>query len=190
MIKVKRLTKETDIKAILNLKGSRKINVNTGIGFFDHVLTSLAFWAQWDLSLECEGDLIVDSHHTIEDVAIILGQAFLEARSETNNIKRISHIMVPMDEALSSITVDISNRPYCVFEGIFAVDRVGEFDIIMTSHFFRTFAAEARITLDIRSLYGENPLHIIESMFKGLGIALRDSLEIREGGPAATKGNL
>ncbi len=187
-IEIKRKTNETDIRLKLLLGGERKVQVETGIGFFDHMLQTLAFWAGWDLELSCTGDLHVDTHHTVEDVAVALGQAFARAREDAGDIERFGTAWVPMNDVLSQVVVDLSDRPCCVFNADIEVERVGTFETVMTGHFFRSFAAEARITLHVRALYGENPHHIIESMFKGLGLALRQALTPGGGGVASTKG--
>ena len=166
-----------NINLSLNIRGSRKISIDTGIGFFDHMLTLLAFWGKWDLALSCKGDLYVDSHHTIEDTGLALGSAFYEEWKDNLAIERISYAFCPLDEALSRIVVDICNRPFFTFDAIFNIEKVGEFETEMTSHFFRSFSQEARITLHIASLHGENAHHIIETMFKGLGLALRRGIK-------------
>lgn len=190
MDKVKRTTNETVVEIALEIEGQRTIQVETGIGFFDHMLTSLAFWAGWDLTLSCKGDLLVDSHHTVEDVGITLGQAFNKAIANKREIERIAYAFCPLDEALSRVVVDLRNRPYCVFNASFNEERIGNFETSMTGHFFHSFATEARITLHIHSLFGENAHHMIESMFKGFGLALRRALTPRTGGIASTKGVL
>ncbi len=189
-IEIKRKTNETDIRLKLLLSGERKVQVETGVGFFDHLLQTLAFWAGWDLELSCTGDLHVDTHHTVEDIALALGQAFARAREDGGDIERFGTAWVPMDEALSQVVVDLSGRPCCVFNADIEVERVGTFETIMTGHFFRSFVAEARITLHVRMLYGTDPHHIIESMFKGLGLALRQALVPNQGGVASTKGTI
>ena len=190
MVKVRRTTKETMVDIELEMNGQRNIQVDTGIGFFDHMITSLAFWAGWDLTLRCKGDLHVDTHHTVEDVGILLGQAFNKAMLNEKRIERIAYAFSPLDEALSRIVVDLCNRPYCLFDANFSEEKVGDFETSMASHFFHSFATEARITLQVHSLFGENAHHMIESMFKGLGLALRRALSSRSGGVASTKGVL
>ncbi len=195
---ITRKTNETDIRLKLLLDGERKVQVETGIGFFDHLLQTLAFWAGWDLELSCTGDLRVDTHHTVEDVALALGQAFARAREDARDIERFGTAWVPMNDVLSQVVVDLSDRPCCVFNADIEVERVGTFETVMTGHFFRSFVAEARITLHVRTLYGEDPHHMIESMFKGLGLALRQALRrssgqaltASPGGVASTKGAL
>jgi imidazoleglycerol-phosphate dehydratase len=187
-VEINRTTNETDIHLTLRIEGDREIKVNTGIGFFDHMLESLAFWAGWDLTVSCKGDLDVDTHHTVEDVALVLGQGFAEAGPDVHNIERFGSAFVPMDDALTQIVVDLSGRPYSIFHASFNVERIGGFETVMTGHFFRSFASEARINLHVRSIYGEDPHHIIESMFKALGLALRQALIPCTGGVASTKG--
>lgn len=187
-IEIQRTTKETNITLELRLEGERTIQVDTGIGFFDHMLETLAFWSGWDLKLVCEGDLNVDAHHTVEDVALCLGQAFGQAREGRDEIERFGWALVPLDEALSQVAVDLSGRPSMVFQAEFGVERVGSFETGLTGHFFRSFATEARLTLHIRSLNGRDAHHIIETMFKGLALSLRQALTSRPGGVASTKG--
>ncbi|UCD38185.1 MAG: imidazoleglycerol-phosphate dehydratase HisB [Fidelibacterota bacterium] len=187
-VEIQRKTTETNINLSLRLEGSRTITVDTGIGFFDHMLATLAFWAGWDLNLTCRGDLQVDTHHTVEDVALTIGQALREAMEGSKEIERFGSVFVPMDEALSQVVVDLSGRPYCVFEATFPAERAGSFETAMTDHFFRSLAFEARATLHIRSIYGQDAHHMIESMFKGLGLALRQALIPRPGGVPSTKG--
>ncbi|MCK4577449.1 MAG: imidazoleglycerol-phosphate dehydratase HisB [Candidatus Marinimicrobia bacterium] len=187
-VTLNRKTSETDISITLKVAGNRQINVNTGIGFFDHMLTSLAFWAGWDLDLNCTGDLEVDTHHTVEDVGLVLGQAFGKVALGRAEIERFGAAFVPLDEALCRVIVDLSGRPYSVFRAEFNVERVGVFETAMTGHFFRSFAQEARLNLHAGCLYGENAHHIIESLFKALGLALRAALRERTGGVASTKG--
>lgn len=190
MVKIQQKTKETDISVKLNIAGAQKIEVQTGIGFFDHMLSSLAFWAGWDLNLTCKGDLHVDTHHTVEDVGLVLGKAFRQSWKNNTAIERIAYAFCPLDEAMSRVVVDLSNRPFSSFEANFNVERVGSFETAMTGHFFRSFAQEARITLHVHALFGENSHHMIETMFKGLGLALRRALVPRAGGVTSTKGVL
>jgi imidazoleglycerol-phosphate dehydratase len=185
-----RKTKETDIQLSLNIRGNKKINVETGIGFFDHMLTSLAFWGNWDLNLKCKGDLYIDTHHTIEDVALSLGKAFYKEWSKNKNITRIAYAFCPLDEALTRIVVDVCNRPYNTFQAVFNVEKVGEYETAMTEHFFHSFAQEARITQHIHMLHGKNAHHIIETMFKGLGLALKRACTITGTEIQSTKGTL
>lgn len=189
-IEIKRQTNETEIHLKLLLSGERQVQVETGIGFLDHMLQTLAFWAGWNLELTCRGDLQVDTHHTVEDVALALGQAFAQARQGAAEIERFGSALVPLDEALCQVATDLSGRPYCVFDASFNVERVGAFETALTGHFFRSFATEARINLHLRRLYGEDAHHIIEALFKATGLALRQALVPRPGGVASTKGVL
>ena len=189
-VEIKRKTNETDVTLKLRIDGSRDIRVNSGIGFFDHLLHTLAFWAGWDLELSCRGDLEVDTHHSVEDVALTLGRAFSRAREGIGEMERFGSALVPLDEALSQVVVDLSNRPYCVFKATFNSERVGSFETVMSGHFFRSFSTEAGATIHARCLYGEDPHHMIESLFKGLGLALRQACEPRPGPVASTKGTV
>lgn len=190
MVDLSRKTKETNIQLSLNIHGQKQIQVETGIGFFDHMLTSLAFWAGWDLNLNCQGDIEVDTHHTVEDVGLSLGNAFYKEWSQNTNIVRIAYAFCPLDEALTRVVVDVCNRPFSTFDSEFNVEKVGEFETSMTGHFFRSFAQEARITQHIRVLHGENAHHIIETMFKGLGLALHRACKLTDDGTQSTKGIL
>ena len=190
MTKFSRKTKETEIQISLDIRGSKIINVATGIGFFDHMLASLAFWADWDLNLKCKGDLHVDTHHTIEDVGLSLGKVFYKEWSKNKNITRIAYAFCPLDEALTRIVVDICNRPFNTFEATFNVEKVGEYETVMTEHFFHSFAQEARITQHIHMLHGKNAHHIIETIFKGLGLALKRACTITGTEIQSTKGAL
>lgn len=187
-VEINRKTNETEVRVALRLEGTREIKVDTGIGFFDHMLENLAFWAGWDLSVSCKGDLQVDTHHTVEDVGVVLGQGFAEASGNVTEIERFGSAFVPLDEALSQVVVDLSGRAYTVFEASFNTELVGSFETAMTGHFFRSFANKAQMNLHVRFLYGENAHHIIESMFKGLGLALRQAIMPRINGVASTKG--
>ena len=189
-VSINRKTSETEVTLQLDVNGQRKISIATGIGFFDHMLTAMAFWAGWDLTLRCQGDLAVDTHHTVEDTAIVLGQALREAWSAREGITRFGEAFVPLDEALSQVVLDFSNRPYTVFDAILPQARVGSFETVMAKHFFTTLATEGRITLHIRNLYGENSHHILESIFKAVGLAIKQALVPAGDGAASTKGSL
>lgn len=177
---ISRKTKETDISLSLCLEGGA-VSVSTGIGFFDHMLTALAFYAGWGLTLRVEGDLYVDGHHTVEDTGIVLGKAFADALPTKRGIKRFGHSFIPMDEALAFAAVDISGRPFLVFSGEFPQERVGDFDTCMTEEFFRAFATNAGITLHLKCEYGKNSHHMIEALFKAAAHALRDAAAQEEG---------
>lgn len=190
MIEISRETKETQITIALDINGNGITNIDTGIGFFDHMLNSLAFWAGWELTIKCNGDLYIDSHHTVEDIGLTLGKAFFQSWQDAPPFHRISHAFCPLDEALCRVVVDICNRPFTTFEADFDVERVGQFETAMTGHFFRSFAQEGRITLHIKSLYGKNSHHIIETLFKGTGMALRRALQPLDNSVRSTKGIL
>ncbi len=188
---IERKTRETDIKADLSVYGSSKAEIDTGIGFFDHMLTALTVHGGFDLKLTCNGDLHVDGHHTVEDCGIVLGKALAEELQDKSGIVRFGSAFIPMDEALSFCSVDISGRPYLVFNAEFSDDRTGEFDNCLTEEFFRAFAFNAGITLHIRNEYGKNDHHKIESIFKAVAYALRQAVKKNEDGSVvSTKGTL
>lgn len=187
---VSRRTKETDISVKLNLYGSEKPDISTGIGFFDHMLTAFAVHGGFDLELKAKGDLEVDGHHTVEDTGIVLGQAFHEALGEKRGIARYGSFMIPMDESLALCAVDISGRPYLVFDVSFATERTGGFDNCLTTEFFRAFAFNAGLTLHLKVLYGENDHHKIEALFKAAAHALKEACRKTGGGVLSTKGAL
>lgn len=187
---VSRKSKETDISVQLNLDGG-EVSVQTGIGFFDHMLTAFAVHGGFGLTLTCKGDLEVDCHHTVEDTGIVLGQAFQKALGDKGGVARYGSFFVPMDEALGFCAVDISGRPYLVFDARFPEERVGEFDTCMGAEFFRAFAFNAGITLHLRVPYGENSHHMLEALFKAAGHALKIACrETADGAVLSTKGML
>ena len=187
---VSRKSKETDISVQVNLDGG-DVSVQTGIGFFDHMLTAFAVHGGFGLQLTCKGDLEVDCHHTVEDTGIVLGQAFLKALGDKAGIARYGSFFVPMDEALGVCAVDISGRPYLVFDARFPEERVGEFDTCMGAEFFRAFAFNAGVTLHLRMPYGENAHHILEALFKAAGHALKiAAAKTADGAVLSTKGML
>lgn len=169
---VERKTNETDIKLTLNLDGGN-ILIDTGIGFFDHMLNSFATHGRFGLKLTVKGDLNVDEHHTIEDTGIVLGKAFAKAIGDKTKIERFGSFYVPMDEALAFASVDISGRPFLVFDADFPQDKCGGYDCAMTVEFMRAFAYNAQITLHLKSLYGDNSHHITEALYKSCAHALR-----------------
>ena len=171
---VERNTLETKIKVDINLDGSGKVEIDTGIGFLDHMLTLMAFHGKFDLTILAKGDLYVDDHHTIEDIGICLGEAFKNAIGDKIGIRRYSTVYIPMDEALSYSSVDISNRPYLVYNVNFADEKIGSMSTQMFKEFFRAFVNESKITLHINLLYGENDHHKIESVFKSFARALKE----------------
>lgn len=166
---IKRHTNETKIDLSLCIDGSGKSEIQTGIGFFDHMLNLWTHHGLFDLSLSVDGDLEVDFHHTVEDVGIALGQAFREAIGDAKGITRYASGLTPMDEALCQVAIDYSNRPYLAFENHLPKTKVGEFDVELTEEFLRAFVNNARITLHVDILKGTNLHHIIEAVFKGLG---------------------
>jgi imidazoleglycerol-phosphate dehydratase len=187
-----RNTTETSIQLMLNLDGSGNSQLNTGIGFFNHMLTLFSSHGFMDLEVNCQGDLEVDQHHTVEDVGIVLGKAFHKALGEKQGITRYATEYSPMDESLSRIVVDISGRPFLHYDVNIPVEKVGQFDTELVEEFFRAFVNHAEITLHIQLLYGKNGHHIIESIFKGVGRALDQATQIQERikGVRSTKGML
>ncbi len=186
---VTRATKETQITATLSLDGG-EVAVDTGIGFFDHMLTALAFYAGFGLNLTAKGDLAVDGHHTVEDVGIVLGQALREALGDKTGITRFSSVFVPMDEALCRTVLDISGRPYLVFDAPMPQELIGQYDSCLTEEFMRALAVNAGLTLHQAALYGKNAHHITEALFKSLGLALKEAVSIGGNGVTSTKGVL
>ena len=189
---ITRKTKETDISLRLVIDGTGKANINTGIGFFDHMLNSFAKHGLFDLDLSVKGDLIVDCHHTIEDVGIVLGEAIKGSIGNKQSIKRYGDIILPMDESLILCAVDLSGRPYLVFEGSFSCERVGYFDTQMVQEFFYAVSYSAGMNLHIKQLSGSNDHHIIEGMFKAFSKALDEATTIdpRITSVLSTKGTL
>ncbi|MBP3271432.1 MAG: imidazoleglycerol-phosphate dehydratase HisB [Ruminococcus sp.] len=187
---IKRTTKETDITVILNVDGSGKTDIDTGIGFFDHMLTALGVHAGMDLTVKCKGDLYVDGHHSVEDVGICIGKAIAEALGDRSGIARYGSAYVPMDEALSFCALDISGRPFLSYKAELTDFRCGEFDTCLTEEFWRAFAMNSGITLHIREEYGKNDHHIIEAMFKAVAHALKTAMAVTGGGVLSTKGVL
>ncbi|GCD11957.1 imidazoleglycerol-phosphate dehydratase HisB [Clostridium tagluense] len=190
--KIERESSETKIDISINLDGSGKYECNTGIGFFDHMLCLFAKHGLLDLYVAVAGDLNVDSHHTIEDVGIVLGSVIKEAMKGKEGIKRYGTSFVPMDETLATVSLDLSGRAYLVFEGDFTVDLIGSFDTEMVEEFFRAVAVNAGITLHARVLYGKNNHHMVEALFKAFGKALSEALtyDDRIKGVLSTKGCL
>lgn len=185
-----RETKETRIRVSVNLDGEGEAKVSTGIGFFDHMLTHLAKHGRFNIEVEAVGDLEIDAHHTIEDVGICLGQAFLKAVGSAEGLTRFGHAVVPMDEALAEVAIDFSGRPYLVFRGDLPITRIGEFDSELAEEFFRAFAMNSRITAHVLLRYGSNAHHCVEVMFKCFARALSIALSINEDatGIPSTKG--
>ena len=190
--KIERITSETKIKLELNIDGSGKADVKTGIGFLDHMLDLWAFHGLFNLKLTCKGDLEIDAHHTTEDIAIALGSALAEAVGGKKGIVRYGFSYLPMDEALLRVALDLSGRPEFVFSGEFLQASIGSLDTQMIRHFFKSLAMSSRMTLHMSILYGINDHHKCEGLFKALGRALRQAVEIdpRRTGVASTKGIL
>lgn len=190
---IARTTKETDIKISIDLDGKGEYSIDTGIGFFDHMLSALSKHSGIDMSISCKGDLEVDAHHSVEDTGIVLGQAFAQAIGDKVGIRRYGSASIPMDEALGTCSLDISGRPFLVFDCEFADEFCGTMDTQLFEEFFRSFAFNAGITLHIASPYGSNDHHKAEAMFKALARALRQATEIDprfEGRVVSTKGAL
>ena len=188
---ITRKTKETDIRIKLNIDGSGTPLIDTGIGFFDHMLTALCVHGGFDMEISCKGDLNVDGHHSVEDVGIALGKAFAEALGDKSGITRYGSAFIPMDEALGFCALDISARPFLVFNAEFTNEKIGDYDSCLTEEFMRAFAFNAGITLHLKSEYGKNDHHITEALFKALAYALRTAVKKNESGKAvSTKGTL
>lgn len=169
---IQRTTKETDISVILDLDGTGKASVDTGIGFFDHMLKGFARHGLFDLEVKAKGDLEVDSHHTIEDTGIVLGQAISKAAGDKAGIRRYGHVIIPMDETLALCAVDMSGRPYLKFDSEFTADRLGGMDTEMVREFFYAVSYGAMMNIHLRILDGENDHHKAEALFKSFGKAL------------------
>lgn len=188
---ITRKTRETDIKIKLDLDKSGEVSIDTGIGFLDHMLTALAVHGGFSLSVKCAGDLNIDGHHTTEDIGIVLGMAFREALGDKSGIMRYGSAFIPMDESLAFCSLDISARPFLVFNAQFTNERVGEFDTCLTEEFMRSFAFNAGITLHLRVEYGSNDHHKIEALFKALAYALKAAVKRNtDGSVVSTKGVL
>ena len=186
---IERNTKETQIKISLDLDGG-EVNVSTGIGFFDHMLTAFGVHGGFGLTVKVTGDLEVDTHHTVEDTGIVLGMAFKQALGDMGGINRYGSFYIPMDESLALCALDISNRPFLVFKANFNEERCGEYETCCTEEFFRAFAVNAGITLHINVLYGSNSHHEIEAIFKAVAHAMKIAVAKNDGGILSTKGVL
>lgn len=184
-----RTTKETDIRLNLCLDGGT-VDIHTGIGFFDHMLTAFAFYGGLGLEVSVNGDLEVDGHHTVEDVGIILGQAMKEALGDRKGIRRYASAFIPMDEALCFTALDFSNRPFLVFGAEMPQPMIGAYDSCLTEEFMRAFAVNSGLTLHMKCHYGKNAHHITEALFKSLGVAVKEAVAITGTGVTSTKGVL
>lgn len=190
---ITRKTSETDVAVTVNLDGTGVHSISTGIGFYDHMLEQLARHGLFDLDIRTVGDLHIDAHHTVEDTAIALGEAFRAALGDRAGIARYGEAHVPMDEALTRVALDISGRPYLVWKVGFTQSRLGEMDSELFGHVFHSFAQAAGITLHVENLYGQNNHHIVESCFKALARALRQAVALdprQSGRVPSTKGTL
>ena len=174
---LKRTTKETDVEISLDIDGTGEAHVGSGIGFFDHLLILFAKHGLFSLTVKAQGDLVIDGHHTVEDIGIVLGQALAKAAGDKAGIRRYGHVYVPMDEALVLVVVDFSGRPFLAFDAELGQGRIGEFDVELTEEFLRAVAVNAGLTLHVKVLAGKNRHHIVEAIFKALGRALSQSLE-------------
>lgn len=191
--RIERKTKETRIAAQVNLDGQGRYKVKTGIGFLDHMLEQLSRHSLIDLEVEAEGDLHIDFHHTTEDTGIVVGQAVAKALGERAGIRRYGEALIPMDETLTRVALDASNRPYLIWKVKFSKPKLGEMDTELFKEWFQAFAQAAGVTLHVENLYGENNHHIVESCYKGLARALRQAIELDPRQPGAvpsTKGVL
>jgi len=189
---VARKTKETRIEVALDLDGAGRAQVATGVGFLDHMLAHVGRHGLFDLTVKAQGDLEVDAHHTVEDVGICLGKAVAQAIGEGKGLVRFGHAVVPMDEALAEVAVDLSGRPFLAFDAAFPQARVGEFDAELVQEFFRAFAVNSKTTIHVVLRYGDNVHHSIEAIFKAFARALSDALRLdpRVTDVPSTKGTL
>lgn len=186
---LERNTKETEVYVSLELEGG-PLTIETGIGFFDHMLHALLFYAGFGGTIRCRGDLHVDGHHSVEDVGIVLGMALREALGDKVGIRRFASAYVPMDESLEFCAVDVSGRPYLVMEAPMPQPMIGDYDSCLTKEFMRAFAMNSGITLHLRSEYGENAHHMTEGLFKALGLALKSAVTVESNQITSTKGAL
>jgi imidazoleglycerol-phosphate dehydratase len=187
---VERGTRETGITVSVELDGVGTSSITTGVPFFDHMLDQLGRHGRLDLSIEARGDLEIDAHHTVEDTGIALGLALAEAWGERVGVERFGDATVPIDEALTRVAIDLSGRPYLVWNVVTPVELVGTFETTLVKHFFEALVANARITLHVENLAGENTHHIFESVFKAVAVALRRAVAVTGAGVPSTKGVL
>jgi len=187
---IQRKTKETDVTLELNLDGVGKYEIDTGIGFLDHMLTHLSKHGKIDMVVKAKGDLDVDAHHTVEDIAICLGQCLTKALGDKKGIARYGHSSVPMEDALANVSVDLSGRPSCVYNADYRTDKIGDFDVECLEEMVRSFANEGKFNLHINVAYGTNSHHIAEAIFKALGQSLAAAVKIVGDDVPSTKGIL
>jgi imidazoleglycerol-phosphate dehydratase len=188
--KITRTTKETDIRVELALQGTGKCSIATGMGFADHMLTLMTFWAGFDLKLACKGDLEIDAHHSLEDIGLSLGQALAEALGDKAGIARVASAKVPMDEALAEVVIDLSGRPYLVYADELLPAQIAGEEKDVWREFFKSLAQRAGMNLHIRFEYGKNGHHLLEAAFKALGLALRQAVQVCRAGAPSTKGSV
>lgn len=187
---IERNTNETKIKLSINLDGNGKYDIDTGIGFFDHMMTLFACHSGFDFSVECKGDTRVDGHHSVEDIGIVLGKAVVQALGDKKGIKRYASVTIPMDESLANVTMDISGRPFLVFNANEMSGKVGDFDLELVEEFFRAVSSYGGITLHINLLYGTNNHHKAEAIFKAFARALKEATTIVDDKLPSSKGVL
>lgn len=190
---VARTTSETDISVTINLDGTGEYDIKTGIGFLDHMLEQLSRHGLFDLNIRCNGDLHIDCHHTVEDIALAMGEAFSKALGDRKGINRYAHSYIPMDETLVRCAIDCSNRPYLVWKVEFTQERLGDMDTEMFKHWFQSFVLRAGLSMNVECIDGENNHHIVEACFKALARALRVAVEIdprKSDSIPSTKGSL
>ena len=188
---VVRNTKETEIRVEVDLDGSGKVDVSTGVPFFDHMLDQLGRHGRLDLTVHADGDLQIDEHHTVEDVGIALGQALAEAWGDRSGVERFGDAQVPIDEALTRVAIDLSGRPYLVWDVDAPVELIGTLETSLLKHFWESVVANARITLHVQNVSGDNTHHVFESVFKACAVALRRAVATVDGGGVpSTKGVL
>ena len=188
--KIHRETKETNVTLDLNLDGLGKYEIDTGIGFLDHMLSHLSKHGKIDLNVKAKGDLDVDAHHTVEDVAICLGESLLKALGNKKGISRYGHSSVPMEETLADVSVDLSGRPNCIYNVEYRTDKIGDFDVECIEEMLRSFSNNGKFNLHVNVPYGTNSHHIAEAIFKGLGQALAAAIKITGTDVPSTKGKL
>lgn len=188
--KIERKTNETDIVAALNLDGQGRYEIDTGVGFFDHMLTHLSKHSKIDMTVKAKGDLEIDAHHTIEDVGICLGEALCKALADKKGIARYGHSIVPMEDAKAEVTVDLSGRPFLVYKVAFPTEKIGEFDVECVEEFLRSFSTVGKFNLHAEVPYGNNSHHIAEAVFKSLGQAIGAAVKIVGTDVPSTKGVL
>ncbi|MHC4266704.1 MAG: imidazoleglycerol-phosphate dehydratase HisB [Planctomycetota bacterium] len=188
--KVERKTKETNIEVDLNLDGLGKYDIDSGVGFLDHMLTHLSKHSKVDLKLKAKGDLHIDPHHTVEDVGICLGEALLKALGQKKGITRYGHSSVPMEDALANVAIDLSGRSACVYQVEYRTDKIGDFDVECIEEFLRSMTGNGKFNLHINVPYGTNSHHIAEAVFKALGQALGQAVKVKGTDVPSTKGIL